>query len=114
MKETTNKVKRQPLEWEKIIANKTTDKELISKIYKQLMQFNTRKIKTPNQKVKNRPEQTFIQRRYTDANKHIKRCSISHIIREMQIKTTLTLVYHLILVRMAIIKMFTNNKCWRG
>jgi len=46
MKETTNKVKRQPLEWEKIIANKTTDKELISKIYKQLMQFNTRKINT--------------------------------------------------------------------
>ena len=47
------------------------------------------------------------------ANKHMKRCSISHIIREMQIKTTLTLVYHLLLVRMAIIKMFTNNKCQR-
>ena len=42
-KETTNKVKRQPSEWEKIIAKETTDKELISKIYKQLIQLNTRK-----------------------------------------------------------------------
>ena len=46
MKETISKVKRKPSEWEKIIANKT-DKELISKIYKQLMQLNTRKINDP-------------------------------------------------------------------
>ena len=46
-KETTNKVKRQPSEWEKIIANETTDKELISKIYKQLMQLNIRKTNNP-------------------------------------------------------------------
>ena len=45
-KETINKVKRQPLEWEKIIANETTDKELISKIYKQHMQFNIKKQRT--------------------------------------------------------------------
>ena len=44
MKETTSKVKRQPSEWEKIIENETTDKELISKMHKQLMQLNTRKI----------------------------------------------------------------------
>ena len=43
MKETISKVKRQPSEWEKIIANKATDKELISKIYKQLLQLNSRK-----------------------------------------------------------------------
>ena len=49
MKETISKVKRQPSEWEKIIANEATDKELISKIYKQLMQLNTKKIKTQNQ-----------------------------------------------------------------
>ena len=50
MKETINKVKRQPSEWNKIIANEATDKELISKIYKQLMQFNTRKVKDPIKK----------------------------------------------------------------
>ena len=50
MKETISKVKRQPSEWEKIIANKTTDEELISKIYKQLMQLNTRKINDPVKK----------------------------------------------------------------
>ena len=44
MKETISKVTRQPSEWEKIIANETTDKELISKTYKQLMQLNTRKM----------------------------------------------------------------------
>ena len=46
MKETISKVKRQPSEWEKIIANEATDKELISKMYKQLMQLNSRKLKT--------------------------------------------------------------------
>ena len=47
MNETISKVKRQASEWEKIIANKTTDKELISKIYNQLLQFNSRKINDP-------------------------------------------------------------------
>ena len=49
-KETISKVKRQPLEWEKIIANETTDKELISKIYQQLLQLNSRKINDPIKK----------------------------------------------------------------
>ena len=64
-KETISKVKRQPSEWEKIIANETTDKGLISKIYKQLIQLNIQKTK-PNQKVGKRPKQTFLQRRHTD------------------------------------------------
>ena len=66
MKETISKVKRQPSEWEKIIINETTEKELISEVYKQLMHFtHYEKNKQPNQKV-DRTEQTFLQRRYTD------------------------------------------------
>ena len=47
MKETISKVERQPSEWEKIIVNEATDKELISKIYKQCLQLNSRKINDP-------------------------------------------------------------------
>ena len=53
MKETISKVKRQPSEWERIIANKAPDKELISKVYKQLLQLNSRKINNP---LKNGPK----------------------------------------------------------
>ena len=62
VKETINKVKRPLSECEKIRANETTDKGFISKIYKQLMQINTRKTNYPNK----RPKQTFLQRRRTD------------------------------------------------
>ena len=65
MKETISKVKRQPSEWEKIIANEATDKELISKIYKQLLQLNSRKIKDPIKKWAKKLK-TFLQRRHTD------------------------------------------------
>ena len=50
IKKTISKIKRQPSEWEKIIANEATDKELISKIYKQLLQLNSRKINDPIKK----------------------------------------------------------------
>ena len=63
-KKTINKTKRQPSEWEKIFANEATDKGLISKIYKQLMQLNIQK--KPNPKMDRRPKSTFFQRRYTD------------------------------------------------
>ena len=64
-KETIRKVKRQASEWKKIIANVTTDKRLISKIYKQFIQLNHKNNK-PNQKVGKRPKQTFLQRRHTN------------------------------------------------
>ena len=63
-KETINKTKRQPMEWEKIFANDATNKALISKIHNQLIQLNIKK--RPNQKMGRRPEQTFFQRRHTD------------------------------------------------
>ena len=65
--ETTSNVKRHPSEWEEIIANETIGKELISKIYKQLKQLNTRINEQPNQEVYERPKQAFIQRRHADS-----------------------------------------------
>ena len=65
-KETISKMKRQPSEWEKITANEATDKELIQKIYKQLMLLNTRKINSPIKKWAKKLNRHFLQRRYTD------------------------------------------------
>ena len=72
MKETISKVKRQPSEWEKIIANETSDKELISTIYKQLMQLNTRKINNPIKKRAKELNRHFSKEDIQMANKHMK------------------------------------------
>ena len=82
-KETISKVKRQPSEWEKIIATEETDKGLISKIYKQLLLLNSRKINDPIKKWVKDLNRHFSIEDIQMANKHMKRCSASLVIREM-------------------------------
>ena len=111
MKENISKVKRQSSEWEKIIANKITDKELTSTKYKQLMQLNTRKTNNLIKKWAKELKRHFSKEDIQMANKHMKRCLTLLIIREMQINT---IMRYLTSVRMVTTKMSTNSKCWRG
>ena len=83
MKETISKVKKQPSEKEKVIANEATEKELISKVYKQLMQLNSRKINDSIKKWAKELNRHFSKEDMQMANKHMKRCSTLLIIREM-------------------------------
>ena len=126
-------MKRQPIEWEKILANEITNKVGYIQYFGDQYQKNNissisktaqyQKNKWLNQKMGRRSKYLFPARRHSRRHsfpprktyfpqKHMKRYSTLLIIREMQIKTITR--YYLISVRMVIIKKYANNTCWRG
>ena len=98
-KETINKTKSQPTEWEKIFANDILDKGLVSKIYKELTKYTPKKPNNPMKRWAEDMNRHFSKEDIRMANRHMKRCSLSLVIGEIKIKTTLR--YHLTPVRVA-------------
>ena len=106
-KVTINKIKTQHTEWMKVFTNDTSDKGLMSKIYKEHVHLNPKKTNSPIKEQTVDLNRHFSKEQIPMTNRHMKRCSMSLIIREMQIKTTMK--YYLTPIRIAIINISTNN-----
>jgi hypothetical protein len=104
-----SKLKRPPTEWEKIFASYTSDKALITRIYRELKKLNSSKINELIKQWATELNRTFSKEEIQMAKKHMKKCLPSLAIKEMQIKTTLR--FYLTPVRIAIIKNINNNRC---
>jgi hypothetical protein len=111
-KDTGNKTKRPPTDWERIFTHPKYDRGLISNIYKETKTLNSRNSTNPIKKWGAELNKEFSTEEYQRAEKYLKKCSTSLIIREMQIKATLR--FHLTPVRMAKIKNSGESRCWRG
>jgi hypothetical protein len=105
-------LKRSPTEWEKIFASCTSDKGLITRIYRELKKLNSPKINGPVKKWATDINRTFSKDEVQVAKKHMKKYSPSLAIKEMQIKTTLR--FYLTPVKIAVIQNTTNNKYLLG
>jgi hypothetical protein len=109
-KEMVSKLKRPPTQWEKILDIYTSDKGLISRIYRELKKLNSPQINESMKKWATELNRTFSKEEVQMGKKHIKNAHHPMTINEMQIKTTLR--FYLNPVRIAIIKNTTTNKCW--
>jgi hypothetical protein len=109
-KKIISKLKRLPIEWEKMFSSYISDKGLITRIHKKLKKLNSPKINEPVKKWATEVNQSFSKEEVQMAKKHIKKFSPSLAIQEMQIRATLR--YHLTPVRIANIMNSTTNKCW--
>jgi hypothetical protein len=105
-------LKRHSTEWEKIFANYTYDKGLITRIYRVLKKLISRKKIDPMKKWANQLNRAFSKEEIQITKKHTKTCSASLALKEMQIQTMLR--FHPIPVRMATNKDKNNNNCWQG
>jgi hypothetical protein len=111
-KDTVNKTKRPTKDWERILTYPKSDRRLISNMYKEIKKVDSRKSYNPIKKWGSELNKEFSPEEYRMAMKHLKKCSASLVIREMQIKTTLR--FHLTPVRMAKIKNSGDSRCWPG
>jgi hypothetical protein len=110
-KNTVNRTKWHPTDWKKIFTNPTSNRRLISNIYKELKKVDSREPNNPIKKWGTELNKEFSTENYQMKEKHLKKCSTSLTIREMQIKTTLS--FHLTPVRMAKSKNSGDSRCWQ-